>query len=156
MHADGKSTLASVSKWNSVKVNSFIQIIKPEEFKQLSYLYTKLLTPKHWLQFADDATAISGSESDSKSCCALGCPPFLLSLIEVVAEVGVPLVTHLFSNKPTGTVAKAVVPLAICLFLSLSGVVAGVGVPLATHLFLINICGTVARAGVPLAVHTFF
>ena len=26
MHADGKSTLASVSKWNSVKVNCFVRI----------------------------------------------------------------------------------------------------------------------------------
>ena len=46
--------------------NSFIQTIKSDEFKQLSYRYTKLLTPKHWLQFADDATAISGSESDNQ------------------------------------------------------------------------------------------
>ena len=46
--------------------NSFIQTIKSDEFKQLSYRYTKLLTPKHWLQFAEDATAISGSESDNQ------------------------------------------------------------------------------------------
>ena len=46
--------------------NSFIQTIKSDEFKQLSYRYTKLLTPKNWLQFADDATAISGSESDNQ------------------------------------------------------------------------------------------
>ena len=46
--------------------NSFIQTIKSDEFKQLSHRYTKLLTPKHWLQFADDATAISGSESDNQ------------------------------------------------------------------------------------------
>ena len=46
--------------------NSFIQTIKSDEFKQLSYRYTKLLTPKHWLQFADDTTAISGSESDNQ------------------------------------------------------------------------------------------
>ena len=38
--------------------NSFIQTIKSDEFKQL--------TPKHWLRFADDATAISGSESDNQ------------------------------------------------------------------------------------------
>ena len=47
--------------------NLFIQPIKSDEFKQLSYRYTKLLTPKHWLQFADDATAISGSESDNQT-----------------------------------------------------------------------------------------
>ena len=46
--------------------NSFIQTIKSDEFKQLSDRYTKLLTSKHWLQFADDATAISGSESDNQ------------------------------------------------------------------------------------------
>ena len=46
--------------------NSFIQTIKSDEFKQLSYRYTKLLTPKHWMQSSDDATAISGSESDNQ------------------------------------------------------------------------------------------
>ena len=39
--------------------------IKSDEFKRLSYRYPNLLTPKHWLQFAEDATAISCSESNN-------------------------------------------------------------------------------------------
>ena len=46
--------------------NSFIQTMKSDEYKQLSYRYTKLLTPKHWVEFTDDTTAISGSESDNQ------------------------------------------------------------------------------------------
>ena len=46
--------------------NSFIETIRPDEFKQLSYRYNKLLTLKHWLLFTDDATAICGSESGNQ------------------------------------------------------------------------------------------
>ena len=56
----------------------------------------------------------------SKSWCALGCPSFPLSLSGVVAEVGVPLATHL---------------LFLLLFIHLCGTVAKAGVSLAVHLF---------------------
>ena len=56
----------------------------------------------------------------SKSWCALDCPSFLLSLSGVVAEVGVPLATHL---------------LFLLLFIHLCGTVAKAGELLAVHLF---------------------
>ena len=43
-------------------MNSFIQFIKTREFEQLSYRSSKLLMPRHWLQFADDAVAVSATE----------------------------------------------------------------------------------------------
>ena len=43
-------------------INSFIQSIKTKEFEQLSYRCSKLLSPKHWLQFADDAIAVTATE----------------------------------------------------------------------------------------------
>ena len=43
-------------------INFFIQSFKTKEFEQLSYRSSKLLSPKHWLQFADDAIAVSATE----------------------------------------------------------------------------------------------
>ena len=47
-------------------INSFIQSIKTKEFEQLSYRCSKLLSPKHWLQFADDPIAVSATEFEIK------------------------------------------------------------------------------------------
>ena len=43
-------------------INTFIQYIKKDHFEQLGYKYFKFLIPKHWMQFADDAVAITGEE----------------------------------------------------------------------------------------------
>ena len=48
-------------------INSFIQFIKTKEFEQLSYRCSKLLSPKHWLQFADDAIAVSATEFENQT-----------------------------------------------------------------------------------------
>ena len=48
-------------------INSFIQSIKTKEFEQLSYRRSKLLSPNHWLQFADDAIAVSATEFENQT-----------------------------------------------------------------------------------------
>ena len=48
-------------------INSFIQSIKTKEFEQLSYRCSKLLSPKRWLQFADDAIAVSATEFENQT-----------------------------------------------------------------------------------------
>ena len=48
-------------------MNSFIQSIKTREFEQLSYRSSKLLMPRHWLQFADDAVAVSATEFENQT-----------------------------------------------------------------------------------------
>ena len=45
-------------------MNSFIQSIKTREFEQLSYGSSKLRMPRHWLQFADDAVAVSATDKN--------------------------------------------------------------------------------------------
>ena len=49
-------------------INSFIQSIKTKEFEQfISYRCSKLLSPKHWLQSADDAIAVSATEFENQT-----------------------------------------------------------------------------------------
>ena len=48
-------------------INSFIQSIEAKEFEQLSYRCSKLLSPNHWLQFADNAIAISATEFEHQT-----------------------------------------------------------------------------------------
>ena len=48
-------------------MNSFIQSIKTREFEQLSYGSSKLLMPRHWLLFADDAVAVSATEFENQT-----------------------------------------------------------------------------------------
>ena len=48
-------------------MNSFIQSIKTRELEQLSYRSSKLLMPRHWLQFADDAVPVSATESENQT-----------------------------------------------------------------------------------------
>ena len=48
-------------------INSLIQSIKTKEFEQLGYRCSKLLSPKHWLQFADDAIAVSATEFENQT-----------------------------------------------------------------------------------------
>ena len=46
--------------------NTFIRYIKSERFKQFSYCYNNILTPKHWFQFAEDAAVVTGLESENQ------------------------------------------------------------------------------------------
>ena len=48
-------------------MNSFIHSLQTKEFGQLSYRTSKLLTPRNWFQFADDAIAISATEYDNQT-----------------------------------------------------------------------------------------
>ena len=46
-------------------INSFIRTLQTSEFAQLSYKSSKLLKPWNWLEFADDALALSATESEN-------------------------------------------------------------------------------------------
>ena len=47
--------------------NTFIQtLVKSDEIRQMNYVYHKILKPKYWFQFADDAVAITSSEYENK------------------------------------------------------------------------------------------
>ena len=46
-------------------INSFIRTLQTKEFEQLSYRSNKLLTPRNWIQFADDAIAVSATEHEN-------------------------------------------------------------------------------------------
>ena len=43
-------------------INTFIQHIKQKEYEQLGYKFSKYFSPRHWYQFADDASVITGQE----------------------------------------------------------------------------------------------
>ena len=47
-------------------VNTFIRYIEKDHFEQLGYKYFQYLVPKHWMQFADDAVAITGQEYENQ------------------------------------------------------------------------------------------
>ena len=47
-------------------INTFVQYVKKDHFSQLGYKYFQFLLPKHWMQFADDAVAISGQEYENQ------------------------------------------------------------------------------------------
>lgn len=47
-------------------INTFIQYIKSDKFTQLGYSTSKLLNPKHWFQFANDAAISSGQQYESQ------------------------------------------------------------------------------------------
>ena len=48
-------------------MNTFIQYIRNQYFQQFGYQFLKHFTPRHWLQFADDAAAITGQESENQT-----------------------------------------------------------------------------------------
>ena len=50
----------------NVVINTFIQYVKKDHFSQLGFKYFQYLLPKHWMQFADDAVAISGQEYENQ------------------------------------------------------------------------------------------
>ena len=46
--------------------NTFIQYIKSQKFQQLAIKFKANFEPRHWLQFADDASVISGTEHENQ------------------------------------------------------------------------------------------
>ena len=48
-------------------MNTFIQYIRNQYFQQFGYQFLKHFTPRHWLQFPDDAVAITGQESENQT-----------------------------------------------------------------------------------------
>ena len=47
-------------------INTFIQYIKADAFQQMGYRSSANFTPRHWFQFADDASVVSGIESENQ------------------------------------------------------------------------------------------
>ena len=47
-------------------INTFIQHIKQKEYEQLGYKFSKYFSPRHWYQFADDASVITGQEYEAQ------------------------------------------------------------------------------------------
>ena len=48
-------------------MNTFVQYIKGPDFLQFGYSFSALFSHRNWLQFADDAAAISGLESENQT-----------------------------------------------------------------------------------------
>ena len=46
--------------------NTFINSVKSKEFEQLEYRYSQHLSPRHWYQFADDATIVTGQQYENQ------------------------------------------------------------------------------------------
>ena len=46
--------------------NTFIQYIKSQNFQQLGFKFKANFEPRHWFQFADDASVISGTEHENQ------------------------------------------------------------------------------------------
>ena len=46
-------------------ISTFIHSVKHEQYEQLDYKFMRYLTPRHWYLFTDDATVISGLESEN-------------------------------------------------------------------------------------------
>ena len=48
-------------------MNTFIQYIWNKFFQHFGYQFLKDFIPRHWLQFAEDAAAITGQESENQT-----------------------------------------------------------------------------------------
>ena len=46
--------------------NTFIQYIQSQNFQQLGFKFKANFEPRHWFQFADDASVISGAEHENQ------------------------------------------------------------------------------------------
>ena len=46
--------------------NTFIQYTKSQNFQQLGFKFKANFEPRHWFQFADDASVISGTEQENQ------------------------------------------------------------------------------------------
>ena len=47
-------------------INTFIQHIKQQDMSNLVYKFSKYFSPRHWYQFADDASVITGQEYETQ------------------------------------------------------------------------------------------
>ena len=47
-------------------INTFNQHIKQKEYEQLGYKLSKYFSPRHWYQFADDTSVITGQEYEAQ------------------------------------------------------------------------------------------
>ena len=45
--------------------NTFIQYVKTEQFTTLGYRINSAIGPRHWFQFADDASVVTSTENDN-------------------------------------------------------------------------------------------
>ena len=50
-------------------INILIATIKQDKLNCMRYVYDYALTPKHWMQFADDTPLVTGLESDNQYLC---------------------------------------------------------------------------------------
>ena len=66
-YAAPKESFLRSPTWMNLCMNSFIHSLQTKEFCQLSYRTSKLLTPRTWFQFADDAISISSTEYDNQT-----------------------------------------------------------------------------------------
>ena len=48
-------------------MNTFVQYIKGPDFLKFGYRFSALFSHRNWLQFAEDAAAISGLESENQT-----------------------------------------------------------------------------------------
>ena len=46
--------------------NTLIQYIKSDKFQQMGYSFSKLFTPCHWYQFANDVAVLTGQEYENQ------------------------------------------------------------------------------------------
>ena len=67
LYADFKVTITTRDCLSTLLcMNSLIRILQTKEFEQVSCRSNRLLTPRNWFQFADDAIAISATEYEIK------------------------------------------------------------------------------------------
>ena len=50
-------------------MNTLIKSIKSEKISCLGYVLDKILTPRHWLQFADDTAIVTSLQEDNQLLC---------------------------------------------------------------------------------------
>ena len=46
--------------------NTFLQYVKSSKFQQVACKFNSRLAPRHWLQFADDASVITGQQNENQ------------------------------------------------------------------------------------------
>ena len=54
-------------------INTFIHSVNNEQYEQFGYIFMRYLTPRHWYQFVNDTTVISGLESENQILLNLFC-----------------------------------------------------------------------------------
>ena len=47
-------------------INTFVQFIKSDSFRQLGFFTNSNFSPRHWFQFADEASTVSGQENENQ------------------------------------------------------------------------------------------